>query len=50
MVPMSTCLPLRQSHGVSELDVPSVLGRPEGLSAEASAGWAYENPHRHLFR
>jgi hypothetical protein len=33
----------------TELETPSALGRPHGLSSEVSAGWAYGNPlHRHL--
>lgn len=51
MVPMENSLRLRQSQGGTELETPSALGRPHGLSSEVSAGWAYENPlHRHLFR
>lgn len=49
MVPMGQSLPLRQSLGGSELETPSVLGRPHGLSSEVSAGWAYGNPN-HPFR
>jgi hypothetical protein len=51
MVPMAKSLPMRQSQGGTELETPSALGRPHGLSSEVSAGWAYGNPlHRHLFR